>query len=55
MIAGVLLGVCALIQVQLLLPIPIALATLAVARAWRDRSRWKAAIGALVVTGSVAS
>ena len=53
-IAGVLLGVCGLIQVQLLLPIPVALATLAVARAWRDRSRWKAAIGALVVTGSVA-
>ncbi len=33
LIAGVLLGVCGLIQVQLLLPIPIALATLAVVRA----------------------
>ena len=48
LLAGVLLGVCGLIQVQLLLPIPVALATLAVARAWRDRSRWTAAIGALV-------
>jgi hypothetical protein len=53
-IAGVLLGLCGLIQVQLLLPIPVALATVAIARGWRDRSRWKAAIGALLVTGSVA-
>ena len=45
LVAGGLLGLCALIQVQLLLPIPVALAVLAVARAWRDRDRWMAAIG----------
>jgi hypothetical protein len=54
-VAGGLLGLCGLIQVQLLLPIPIALATLAVARAWRDRGRWKVAVGALAVTGVVAA
>ena len=53
LVAGGLLGLCALIQVQLLLPIPIALAALALARAWRDRDRWMAAIGALVITGAV--
>ena len=53
LVAGGLLGLCALIQVQLLLPIPVALAVLAVARAWRDRDRWMAAIGALVITGAV--
>lgn len=53
LVAGGLLGVCALIQVQLLLPIPIALATLAIARAWRDRERWIASIGALLLTGAV--
>ncbi len=53
LVAGGLLGLCALIQVQLLLPIPIALAALALARAWRDRDRWIAAIGALVITGGV--
>lgn len=55
LVAGGLLGLCALIQVQLLLPIPFALATLAAARAWRDRARWRRAIGALVVTGVVAA
>ncbi len=53
-VAGGLLGLCALIQVQLLLPIPFALAALAAARAWRDRSRWRPAVGALIVTGVVA-
>ena len=53
LVAGGLLGLCALIQVQLLLPIPLALAVLAVARAWRDRDRWIAAIGALLITGVV--
>jgi hypothetical protein len=53
LVAGGLLGLCALIQVQLLLPIPIALAVLAFARAWRHRDRWIAAIGALVITGAV--
>ena len=38
---------------QLLLPIPFALAALALARAWRERERWTAAIGALVITGAV--
>ena len=53
LVAGGLFGVCALIQVQLLLPIPIALATLVVARGWRDRSRWRVAIGTLALTGLV--
>ena len=53
LVAGGLLGLCALIQVQLLLPIPVALTVLALARAWRDRDRWIAAIGALVITGAV--
>ena len=54
-LAGALLGICALIQIQLLLPIPIALAVLAVARAVRDPGRWTAAIGGLLVTGVVAT
>jgi hypothetical protein len=53
-VAGGLLGLCGLIQVQLLLPIPFALAALAVARAWRDRGRVRPALGALVVSGVVA-
>jgi hypothetical protein len=53
-VAGGLLGLCALIQVQLLLPIPFAFAALAAARAWRDRARWRPALGALVATGLVA-
>ncbi|MEO8437929.1 MAG: hypothetical protein ABI562_05680 [Chloroflexota bacterium] len=51
LVAGGLLGLCALIQVQLLLPIPFALAVVAIARAWRERGRWLEALGALVVTG----
>jgi hypothetical protein len=53
-VAGALLGVCALIQVQLLLPIPFALATLAAVRAWRDRARARSVLVALLVTGAVA-
>ncbi|MEP6638132.1 MAG: DUF6541 family protein [Chloroflexota bacterium] len=51
LVAGGLLGASALIQVQLLLPIPFALALVAVVRAWRDRARWRPILGALVVTG----
>jgi hypothetical protein len=53
-LTGVLLGVCGLIQVQLLLPIPFALATYALAVAWRSRSPWQA-FGALVMAGLVAA
>ena len=53
LVAGGLLGLCALIQVQLLLPIPIALAALALARAWCHPDRWISAIGGLVITGAV--
>ena len=55
LVAGTLLGMCGLIQIQLLLPIPIALSVLAVARAVRDPDRWKTAIGALVATGITAA
>ena len=51
--AGLLLGLCGLIQVQLLLPIPFALVAFALVVAWRDRSRWLVAAGALVTTGLV--
>ena len=54
LIAGGLLGICAWIQIQLLIPIPVALTTMALARAWRDPGRRKVAIAALVTTGSVA-
>ena len=53
-LAGVLLGVCGLIQVQLLLPIPFALATYAVVVAWRTRSS-RRAFGALVLAGLAAA
>ena len=54
-VAGGLFGLCALLQVQLLLPIPFALATLTVARVWRDRARWRPAVATLVTSGAVAS
>lgn len=54
-VAGVLLGACALIQVQLLLPIPIALLVTAVAAGAIDPARRRRAILALVVTGGLAS
>ncbi len=53
LVGGGLLGLCALIQLQLLLPIPVALAAFALARAWRERDRWMAVIGSLVITGAV--
>ena len=47
-------ALCALIQLQLLIPIPLAFAVLAGARAWRDRVRWRRIVAALVATGLVA-
>ena len=54
LVSGGLLGLCALIQLQLLIPIPLAFAVLAGARAWRDRDRWRRIVAALFVTGLVA-
>lgn len=53
-LAGILLGLCGLLQVQLLLPIPFALATVAVVIAWRERARRRIALGALLATGAIA-
>ena len=53
-LAGLLLGLCGLIQVQLLLPIPFALAAFTVVVVLRDRSRRRAAVGAFVTTGLIA-
>jgi hypothetical protein len=53
-LAGLLLGLCGLIQVQLLLPIPFALAAFTLVVAWRDHSRWRVAVGAFVATGLIA-
>jgi hypothetical protein len=52
-LAGGLLGACAVIQVQLLLPIPIALLVVALATAVLDPSRRRSATLALVVTGGL--
>jgi len=52
-LAGGLLGACAVIQVQLLLPIPIALLVVAVATAIIDPSRRRGAALALIVTGGL--
>ena len=52
-LAGGLFGACALIQVQLLLPIPIALLVVALAAAIVDPSRRGRALMALVVTGGL--
>lgn len=52
-IAGLLLGACGLIQVQLLLPIPFALATVAVAVGVRHPERRVTAVAALAVTGAM--
>jgi hypothetical protein len=52
-VAGALLGGCAVIQVQLLLPIPIALLVAAVASAAADPARRRRAVAALVVTGGL--
>src|SRR5258705_1340600 len=52
-LAGGLLGACAVIQVQLLLPIPIALLVVALAPAIVDPSRRPSAALALIVTGGL--
>ena len=52
-LAGGLLGICAVIQVQLLLPIPIALLVVALATAIVDPSRRRSAALALIVTGGL--
>jgi hypothetical protein len=52
-IAGLLLGICGLIQVQLLLPIPFALVAYVAVTARRDRSRWRTPVRALLATGLV--
>jgi hypothetical protein len=54
-VAGGLLGACALIQVQLLLPIPLALLVVAVATAILDPTRRRRAAIVLVVTGGLAA
>ncbi|MEA2547677.1 MAG: galactan 5-O-arabinofuranosyltransferase, partial [Chloroflexota bacterium] len=51
--SGILLGVCALIQVQLLLPIPIALVGVAAVTVGLDRERWRTALGTIVVAGGL--
>jgi hypothetical protein len=53
-LAGAVLGACAVIQVQLLLPIPLALAVTAAVAARTDRSRLRPAVVALVITGGLA-
>jgi hypothetical protein len=55
MVAGGLLGACAVIQVQLLLPIPIALLVAVIAAAAVDPSRRRRAIVSLAITGGLAS
>jgi hypothetical protein len=52
--AGVLLGAAALVQVQLLLPIPVAFAATAVVVAARDPGRRGLALAALCISGGLA-
>ena len=52
-VAGALLGACAVIQVQLLLPIPVALLVAAVATSVADPARRRRAVVALVITGGL--
>jgi hypothetical protein len=54
-LSGLLFGLCGLIQVQLLLPIPFALVAFVLVTAWRDPLRRRPALGALVTTGLVAA
>ena len=51
--SGVVLGACALIQVQLLLPIPITLVATAAATVALDRRRWRIALGSVIATGGL--
>lgn len=53
-LAGILLGLCGLLQVQLLLPLPTALVIVALAMAWRQRAPWRVVWGTLVATGGIA-
>ena len=53
-VAGLLLGIAALIQVQLLLPIPFAFAAVAAARARRRRAGRLRLVAVLAVSGGVA-
>ena len=52
LLAGVLLGVCGLFQVQLLLPIPFAFLVPAIVAWRRDPGRRRAAVGSLLVAGA---
>lgn len=54
LLSGLILGVCALVQVQVLLPIPFALGAPALAVAWRSPARRRPVIAAYIVTGAVA-
>jgi uncharacterized protein DUF6541 len=53
-LAGALLGVSGLVQIQLLIPIPLALTSLVVVLALRDRSRVRPLLVALLATGVTA-
>ena len=53
-LAGVLLGACGLLQIQLLIPIPVTLAFLVVVLGLRRAGSWGRLVGALVVTGVTA-
>ena len=54
LVAGGLFGVCSLVQVQLLLPIPVALVVVALVVAVRIPGRRWQALGVLVLTGGLA-
>lgn len=53
-LAGALLGICGLIQIQLLIPVPLALTSLVVVTALRHRARIGTLLIALVATGVTA-
>ena len=53
--AGLILGACGLVQVQLLLPIPLALLVVVGAVSVCDRRRMGRAVAALIVTGGLAA
>jgi hypothetical protein len=55
LVAGLLLGIAGLVQVQLLLPLPVALAATVGAIAWRDPGRRRPALAALAASGLVAA
>jgi hypothetical protein len=50
-LAGVVLGICGLIQIQLLIPVPFTLALLVVVVGLRHPGRWGRLVGVLLVTG----